>query len=437
MRIGAQLADRLSGGPRRRPPDGELVELLAAAGLPVDPALLRRYPHQLSGGQAQRAGLALALARRPRLLVLDEPTAALDTASRREVLALLDAHRRRTGCALVIVTHDLALAAELADTVAVLDHGRVAEAGPTSDLLGAPSTGAAADLVAAYPEPTAPTARGHDDPDRGAGTRVTVATVRDLTVHYNTRLGPVTAADGVDLDLAAGELVALVGPSGAGKTTIARALVGLQVPTRGSVTIGGDTLPATVGQRSLAQRAAIQLVPQDPTASLNPYRAVRASVARPLRRLHGAGRAEAEREAARLLERVHLTPELGDRRPRDLSGGERQRVVLARALAARPRLLLCDEPTSALDTTVQAAVCDLIAELRDDLGLAVLLVCHDLGVVARLADTVAVLDRGRIVERGPTPDVLDRPASAAARTLVAAAPSLRSALGSGLSQVSG
>ena len=248
--------------------------------------------------------------------------------------------------------------------------------------------------------------------------------VEDLRAEHRTRAGTVVAASDVSFAVGRGECVALVGESGSGKTTIARCVVGLHAPTGGRVLLDGTPLAASSGGRSRDERRRIQIVFQNPDDSLNPRHTVRSAVARPIRVLLGKGRREAEADVAALLERVRLPARLADRYPRELSGGERQRVAIARALAAGPELLVCDEVTSALDVSVQAAVLELLGGLRTELGLALLFISHDLGVVASAADRVLVLDRGRVCEEGPPASLLVAPRDDYTRALVAAAPTL-------------
>ncbi|MGI5285650.1 ABC transporter ATP-binding protein [Nonomuraea polychroma] len=385
----AARAERAADGTRQRA-DGEqrrtrrerariadelVAEAARRARLPVE--LLGRYPHQLSGGQQQRVVLAQALLLDPALIVADEPTTGQDGLIRAEVIEEFR-RLRAQGIALVLLSHDLAMVRALADRVVVMHAGRVVESGPAASVLDTPRHDYTRRLLAARPEPRAAT-------DTGG----VLLEVRDLVA---THRGGSPVLAGVSMSVPAGACVAVVGRSGSGKTTLARCVAGLHQSASGTIVMDGRPLP-----RHLARRARdVQYVFQDARASFDPYRAVSTQVARTAVRLRGATAQEATAQAGSLLERVGLDEQTAGRRPSALSGGELQRAALARALLAGPRVLVCDEITSGLDALVQAAILDLLDELRRDLGLTLLLISHDMDVVARLADRVATLDDGRL-----------------------------------------
>jgi peptide/nickel transport system ATP-binding protein len=393
-RIGRSLV-RAAGGGRRADRPQIVERLLRRVGLAPDPAFARRFPHQLSGGQQRRVALALALARDPALLVLDEPCAGLDAVSREEVLTEL-ARVSAGGVGLLCVSHDLGALERLVSQVLVLDAGRVAEEGPTCQVLRRPASAAGARLAAAAPRPAvAPT----PSPPVLGGDTTPVLAARGLVAGH--RRGP-PVLRGVDVRVGAGRCLVVLGASGVGKTTLARCLLGLHPPVAGEMELCGRPLAGDVRRRSRAERAHIQLVPQDPADALHPRQPVRAALVRPLRVLRGeTDRRRVDAEVRRLLDAVGLAG-CQDRLPAELSGGERQRVALARALAAGPRVLVCDEVTSALDLATQAAVLDLLAGLRRRLGLAIVLVTHDLEVAAAVADEVLELVDGVAAGRSAT-----------------------------------
>lgn len=352
------------------PPDG-VAAALQAVRLPVDADFTARWTHQLSGGQRRRVALARALARRPRLLVLDEPAAGLDEETRQVVLAEIARLREELGFSLVLVTHDLVSVERLATTVAVLDRGRLVEHGPRARVLSTPDAPATRVMVAAAS--AVPVARA----SRTAGP--VVLGTRELQAAYP---GRPDLFRGVDLSVRAGDCLAVTGPSGIGKSTLARCLVGLHVPAEGAVLLHGRPLPGSVRRRTGPDRRALALVPQDPVTCLNPAQTVRTTLRRAFTR---AGRPGDPVEVGRALEDVGLDAALAQRRPHELSGGQRQRVALARALAGQPEVLVCDEITSALDPTVQALVLDLLARLRDIHGLTIVLITHDMRAARRVA----------------------------------------------------
>ncbi|MBV6697783.1 ATP-binding cassette domain-containing protein [Kitasatospora aureofaciens] len=401
----------------RAVPRSDRPELVAAAlrlaRLPDDPAFRRRLPHQLSGGQRQRVALAAALAHRPDLLVLDEPTSALDPATAAGLLADLRQLRADGGPAILLVAHDLAQVAEVADEVAVLADGRIVERGPVAEVLARPASAAGRRLVEAVRVTAAPKALPR--------VAEPVLELAGLTA----RRGRAIVLDGIDLVVAPGDCLSVVGPSGGGKTTLLRCLTGLHGDWSGELRLAGAAVPPAVRDRSRAQLRRLQLVPQDPQDSLNPRHPVGAAVARPLR-LHrpDLGPADVRAEVHRLLDRVGLSGEHAERLPAGLSGGQRQRVALARALAAGPDVLLCDEATSALDPPTAATVLALLDELRRELDVALVVVTHDLTVPARLGGRIAVLADGTVRETGEVADVLAHPADPVTAQLLTAVPAL-------------
>ncbi|CCH31874.1 ABC transporter ATP-binding protein [Actinosynnema sp. NPDC047251] len=413
MRIARQLrepaVDRSAEAVSRR-----LVEV----GLPGDAEFVRRYPHQLSGGQQQRLALARFTAGDPRGLILDEPTTGLDGPMRRLVLDQLAELALRRGLAVVFITHDLGAAARMTDRLVVLRGGEVVEHAGTEQVLGRPAEPYTRELLAAVPDLRVEVERR--PPPRAPGP--VVLEVAGLVAARGRKV----VLDGVSLTLHRGESLALLGSSGCGKTTLAQCVAGILKPRAGQVSLAGEVIAPVLRGRPVDQRRRIQLIPQDATGSLNPRRTVGAAIGRVVR-LHRARPADAVRaETRRLLDLVGLAGELADRLPRQLSGGQRQRVAIARALAAGADVLICDEVTSNLDVQVAASVLELLDSLRGELGLAVLTVTHDLGVIARNADRVLVLDRGRVVEEGPVAEVLGHPVHAATRALVDAAGGLAS-----------
>jgi peptide/nickel transport system ATP-binding protein len=489
LRIGTQLDEVLvahgfgsTSGERRE----RLEEMLAEVLLPSDPSFLRRYPHQLSGGQQQRVGLAMAFACRPRVIVLDEPTTGLDVTTQAHVLKTVRMLCGTHGVAALYVTHDLAVVSTLADRVAVMYAGRIVEIGPGRALFTGGAHPYTRRLIDAIPElsvthavegiPGTAPRPGHrphgcffaprctfavEDCVRAFPPVSTVAPAREVRcfrfedvlgegardrrpAHVRADLGEdavvleVRSIDashgdrqvvfGVDLVVRPRECVALVGESGSGKTTLARCVAGLHRRFSGEIVLRGDTLPPGARQRTRQARREIQYIFQSPYSSLNPRKTVGQIVSQPLQLFFDHDRDETHRRVIGAFERVSISPSVMDRYPHELSGGERQRVAIARAIVADPRLLVCDEITSALDVSVQAAIVELIEELRDELGVGLLFVTHNLALISNLADEVAVMSAGRIVERGPVRRVLDDPQEEYTRRLLADTPTVEAAV---------
>ncbi|MHC3473869.1 dipeptide ABC transporter ATP-binding protein [Streptomyces sp. 7R007] len=412
--IGDQIAEvyRVHTRASRRAARARAVEVLDRVGIPDAQRRARSRPHEFSGGMRQRALIAMALACEPDLLIADEPTTALDVTVQAQILDLLHTLREETGMGLLLVTHDVGVAAESVDEVLVMRHGRVVEHGPVARVMGTPAQTYTRELLAAVPRVDA--ARAPSEALREPGEVVLEAT--DLRREFGRGRRAFAAVDGVSLTVRRGETLGVVGESGSGKTTLGRMLVGLLEPTAGEVCYDGH---ARVGVHP-----AVQMVFQDPVSSLNPRRSVGESVADPLRARGDRDERAIRGRVTELLERVGLEGAHYDRYPHEFSGGQRQRVGIARALAADPRVIVCDEPVSALDVTTQAQVVALLGELQRELGLALVFVAHDLAVVRQVSDRVAVMRRGRIVESGPADEVYDNPQDPYTKQLLAAVPAL-------------
>ncbi|NMO35544.1 ABC transporter ATP-binding protein [Streptomyces sp. GMY01] len=412
--IGDQIAEvyRVHTRASRRAARARAVRVLERVGIPDAARRSRSRPHEFSGGMRQRALIAMALACEPDLLIADEPTTALDVTVQAQILDLLHTLREETGMGLLLVTHDVGVAAESVDEVLVMRDGRAVEHGPVTAVLGAPSAAYTRELLGAVPRVDAP--RETRKADSGQGEAVLEAT--GLRREFGRGRRTLTAVDGVSLTLRRGETVGVVGESGSGKTTLGRMLVGLLEPTAGEVRFEGRARHGV--------DPAVQMVFQDPVSSLNPRRSVGESVADPLRARGERDEGRIRRRVTELLERVGLEGAHYDRYPHEFSGGQRQRVGIARALAADPKVIVCDEPVSALDVTTQAQVVALLGELQRELGIALVFVAHDLAVVRQVSDRVAVMHRGRIVEEGPADEVYGAPRDPYTRQLLAAVPAL-------------
>ena len=380
-------------------PGNRVQELLAAVGLPDPVKIAQAYPHQLSGGQRQRVMIAAALALEPKILVADEPTTALDVTTQMQILKLIRGLQRDRGMGVVFITHDFGVVAEIADRVAVMQKGRIVEQGTAAEVLGNPQHAYTQQLIAAVPHGT-PAARAAIEG------RPLLELVGIRKTYGGRRATP--AVQDATLRVARGETLGLVGESGSGKSTLARCVVRLVVPESGVIRFGDTDLQPLSRSQWKPYRKRIQMVFQDPAASLNPRRRVGDIICEgPV--AHGVSHAAARKRALELLGLVHLDPSAADRFPHEFSGGQRQRIGIARALAMDPELLIADEPVSALDVSVQAQVLKLLEELRAKLGLTMLFITHDLRVAAQICDRVAVMRRGVIVEQGPTASVFANP----------------------------
>jgi peptide/nickel transport system ATP-binding protein len=443
--VGFQLAEavRRADAAADRPTVRERsLELLRAVEVPEPERRLGQYPHELSGGQCQRVMIAMALAADPDLLIADEPTTALDVTVQAEVLDVLRALRERTGTAILLITHDMGVVADIADRVVVMRRGRVVETGTADAVFAAPAADYTRELLAAVPRMGTSVGLGPrrrfpadapaaDGPCRWGEARVDSATeppssvldVRHLVVEYGGALrGRFRAVDDVSFSVGRGEIVGLVGESGSGKTTIGRAAIGLAPITDGTIVVEGTDVAAASRASRKAMRRRVGVVFQNPLRSLNPRYTVGQTVAEPLRQILRLPSAEVEARVERLLDDVGLDGGFRERYPHELSGGQRQRVAIARAVALDPALLIADEPTSALDVSVQARVLDVFRELQERLGFACLFVTHDLAVVDTLCDRVVVLHVGRVVEEGTCDAILRDPRDPYTRRLVQAAP---------------
>ncbi|MFJ3900953.1 dipeptide ABC transporter ATP-binding protein [Streptomyces sp. NPDC090025] len=440
LAIGDQIAEvhRIHHPGSRRAARARAVEVLDRVGIPDAARRARSRPHEFSGGMRQRALIAMALACAPRLLVADEPTTALDVTVQAQILDLLHELRRETGTALLLVTHDVGVAAESVDDVLVMRGGREVERGPVARVLGAATEPYTRELLGAVPRldgpvhrpvtTAAPASAAPPAASPAAPEGEPLLEAVGLRREFGRGAGRVTAVDGVSLTVRAGETLGIVGESGSGKTTLGRMLVRLLDPTAGELRYGGTEIGRMSDKTLRPHRRELQMVFQDPVSSLNPRRSVGESVADPLR---AAGQLDDTRIRARvrdLLDRVGLDPDRYDAHPHEFSGGQRQRVGIARALAAEPRLIVCDEPVSALDVTTQAQVTRLLADLQAELGLALVFIAHDLAVVRQVSDRVAVMRAGRIVEQGTVADVYGEPREPYTRRLLAAVPALDPAL---------
>jgi peptide/nickel transport system ATP-binding protein len=425
-RIGAQIVEAIRA---HRPKVGKdearerTIELLDSVGIPDASGRIDDYPHQLSGGMRQRAMIAMALALEPEVLIADEPTTALDVTVQAQILALLERLNRERNLATILITHDLGVVAEVADRVLVMHEGRIVEHGSLDDVFYSPKDAYTRKLLGAVLRiESAPPLR----PQRESAPLLEVT---DLVKHYPIRRGllrrdvdPVRAVDGVSFSLRQGETLGLVGESGCGKSTLCRAALQLIEPSSGSVRFEGREIGGLSQRQMRPLRREMQLVFQDPYASLNPRKRVGQIVGSPLKLQGVASGTELRERVIELLERVGLGAEHLNRFPHEFSGGQRQRIGIARALALRPKLIVADEPVSALDVSIRAQILDLLAELQEDFGLTYLFVAHDIGVVRHVSDRIAVMNEGRIVEEGPADQVCERPRDPFTQKLLAAVP---------------
>ena len=410
--VGEQIAEVVEVHARvtRREAWARAVEALTEVGIGEAERRARQYPHELSGGFRQRILLAMALVLSPSLLIADEPTTALDATVQAELLDRLRERRERTGMALLLVSHDLGVVASVADRVLVMHEGRVVEEGPVTSLFDRPTHAQTRALLASRPQLAAPfAARVAPHPEPLPTTTAPVLSVRDLAVHLRPRARElfatrpvVRAVDGISFDLHAGETLALVGESGCGKSTTARAILRLVAPTRGTVHLEGRDLATAQGASLRRLRQRMQLVFQDAGSTLDPRLPIGESIADALRAHARLSEPTRSARVASLLEEVGLTAADATRLPASFSGGERQRIGVARALAVDPALLICDEPVSALDVVIQAQLLAMLRTLQAARGMALLFITHDLAVAAQVADRVAVMYAGRLVEVAPT-----------------------------------
>jgi peptide/nickel transport system ATP-binding protein len=432
LTIGQQVLEAISGEMRATSSTRtKALELLDQVGLPDPRQQFSAYPHQLSGGMRQRVLIAQALAGDPDLLIADEPTTALDVLLQAQIMALLDRLRKERGMALWLITHDLALVHGVADRVIVMREGQVVETAG-GEFFSGPKTPYGRELLNAIPRLSACLERS-DDPHRSEG-KNPVLRIQDLSVAYpshprwfsgKSSIQPVVK--GVSFELSEGETLAVVGGSGCGKTSLARGLLGLANLPSGQIHVDGVPLAQRKGR--LVRHPAIQVVFQDPYASMNPRMVVSSILEEGLRaHLPDLSKEARNQRVLECLEAVGLEASALERYPHEFSGGQRQRLCIARSLLLRPKVLILDEPTSALDVTVQAQVLGLLQSLRGQYGLSYLFITHDLGVVAQMAERVAVMHQGRIVEMGPTRDILMTPQHAVTRQLIEAMPAMRRAM---------
>lgn len=391
-------------------------QLFKALDLPDSENFGARYPHQASGGQLQRAMAAMAMSCRPDVLVLDEPTTALDVTTQIEVLILLKSLIRQYNTAALYITHDLAVVAQVADRIKVLRHGKEVEEGLTNQILHHAKQDYTARLVAV---------RGAAASERAIAATVkpdtTVLSIKDCHAYY----GAFHVVRGVSLDVKLGETVAVVGESGSGKSTLARVVTGLLPPKSGEILFQGKALPPGLKERTKELKRRIQLVYQIPDVAINPRHSLLEIVGRPVQFYFGTGRKETLERAKELMKLVELPEDFLERRPGQLSGGQKQRVCIARALAAKPELIILDEPTSALDPLVAEEILTLLRKLQRELGLSYILITHDLDVVHRIAHRTAVMLQGQFVAFDATDKIFDNPEHAYTQKLITAVPEMR------------
>ena len=422
--IGWQLSEglRAHGKVSKKAARERAIEMLRRVGIPNPEHRVDDFPHQFSGGQKQRIVIAMALALDAKVLIADEPTTALDVTVQAEILDLLRSLRDDFGTAIVLITHNMGVVADLADRVAVMYNGELVETAPVRELFATPKHEYTQKLLAAVPRVEL-RERARVAPE-GASNEPLVS-ASGLQIEYPGRFGSKAflAVKGIDFEIAPGEVLGLVGESGSGKTTIGRAMAGLTAVTGGSLTVLGTEMRGVRERQFRAKRRELGFVFQDPATSFNPLLTIAECVAEPLI-VHGAAEnvADARARVDELLEAVQLPAAFGARFPHELSGGQRQRASLARGLALDPKLLIADEPTSALDVSVQARVLDLFDELQKDFGFAALFITHDLAVVDRVAHRVVVLHHGEVVESGPTHELLGAPRDPYTRRLLASLP---------------
>ncbi len=462
--IGEQVAEGIRWHTRanRADADAQARKMLDRVGLPAEKFPLTRYPHELSGGQRQRVVIAIACALKPKLLIADEPTTALDVVLQAQILELLRDLVDENRMGLLLISHDLAVVTEMADSITILRGGEVMEAGETAATLSAqlhPYTRQLAQASMHVPERrkrhSFSPLEGEISPKATEGVvsggtastfpaaispsetrRPLLLSVQNIAKDYPDRRtsllrkpAPVRAVDNVSFSLGEGHSVALVGRSGCGKSTLARMILALDEPTSGTIAFRGETITGRDQASLRSIRRDMQVVFQDPYGSFNPRRAVEWLVAEPLHLLDGKpGRAERRELVSQALHEVGLKPSDMQKYPHEFSGGQRQRISIARAIITRPKLVVADEPVSALDVSIRAQVLDLFAELNGRLGVAYLFITHDLTVAKAITDEVMVMDEGRIVETGRTAEVLTHPQSEAAQALVDAAPDLHRAI---------
>ncbi len=420
-RVGRQIEEVLENhsnlSPRQR--KGRVMEMMEAVHLPDIERMYRSYPHQLSGGQRQRIMIAMALIMKPKLLIADEPTTALDVTTQAQILSLVQELREKQGTAVLFITHDMGVVAEIADRVTVLKLGEVMESHPTEQLLRHPRTDYTRDLLQSVPSHVPRPPR----PDSGTPEVLRVDGLNKVYVEggWFTKGRETHAAKDVAFSLKKGRTVGIVGESGSGKSTVARCVMRLIDPTSGRIEIGGTDIATLKPAALKPHRRKFQIVFQDPMRSLNPRIEVGESIIEgPLN--FGVSRKAALARARELMQLVGLPASAVDRFPHQFSGGQRQRIAIARALAMEPEVLVADEAVSALDVSVQAQVLRLLAELQDRLGLGILFITHDLGVAAQICDDVIVMKLGEVVEYGPAGRVLASPRHAYTKALIEAAP---------------
>jgi len=421
--IGKQVAEILAIHGKASGPVAyaQAVELLERVGLSEPRLRAQQYPHELSGGMKQRVLIAIAIALKPALIIADEPTSALDVTVQKHILDLIDELRREYGTAILLVTHDLGVAVDRSDRLIVLKNGRIQEEGRTADVVAAPKSAYTRQLLLDAPSlnqrprivTTSPLDQRSDD------IIVVENLVKDFGIGGDGRF---CAVDDISFSVRRGTTHALVGESGSGKTTSIRIISAFEKPTSGRVLVDGLPLSELRGETLRLFRKTIQLVYQNPFGSLDPRQTIRRIVEEPLLNFEPVARGERMARVDAIIAKVGLPDDVLDRRPQALSGGQRQRVAIARALMLKPKILVLDEAVSALDVTVQAQILALLGDLQRELGLTYLFVSHDLAVVRQIADTVSVLNGGKLVDSGPVDQVFGNPASDYTRDLIAAIP---------------